>query len=62
MISFFKKRKAKECSWKGSGWASIHKTDCGHEFHDSSETGNPVTDWLTFCPYCGNRVTTDGDS
>lgn len=56
MLGFFKKREVKKCGWLGGWWSSIYKTSCGHEFHDSSETGNPVTDWVRFCPYCGKQV------
>lgn len=51
-------RGIQKCKWKGGIGAAIYKTSCGHEFHDSSETGNPVTDWLRYCPYCGKKVST----
>lgn len=32
------------------------ETSCGHNFYDASESGNPVTDWAKFCPYCGGQI------
>lgn len=42
------------CSWKSK--EGIYLTGCGEEFYDASESGNPVTDWLNYCPYCGRKV------
>jgi hypothetical protein len=51
----------KKCYWSGRGFSANYKTACGHEFHDNSETGNPVTDWLSYCPYCSKRVEVEAD-
>ena len=34
----------------------IYHTGCGKEFNDSTDTGQPITDWMTYCPYCGGKV------
>ncbi len=44
------------CEYSRQSLLDDYTTGCGNEFHDSSETGNPVTDWATFCPYCGNKI------
>lgn len=47
----------KTCKYKPiSGWDySTYKTECGKEFYDSTESG-VITDWMTYCPYCGGKV------
>lgn len=47
----------KTCKYKSlSGWEySTYKTECGKEFYDSTES-SVITDWMTYCPYCGGRV------
>ena len=54
-VKFIKnKLKSKQkCIWRGK---YSYATGCGKEFFDASETGDPVTDWLSFCPYCGGKV------
>lgn len=42
------------CDWKSDG--EIFKTNCGNSFFDATESGNPITDWITYCPYCGDKV------
>lgn len=45
------------CKYKSQGgWAyNIYDTGCGKEFYDSTEDA-VVTDWMTYCPYCGGKV------
>lgn len=43
------------CSWKSND-TGVYNTDCGEEFFDATESGNPVTDWVNFCPYCSRKV------
>lgn len=33
-----------------------YHTACGKKFNDSTDTGQPITDWMTYCPYCGGKV------
>ncbi len=47
------KNPARQCEWRGK---FSYATGCDKEFFDASESGNPVTDWLNYCPYCGGRV------
>jgi len=44
----------KKCHWRPR--AELYNTECGEKFFDSTESGNPVTDWLSYCPYCGKPV------
>jgi len=44
------------CKWDKNGDLDIYSTSCDHEFFDATESGNPPTDWLTYCPYCSGKV------
>jgi hypothetical protein len=46
---------ATDCVWRG---VTEYKTGCGNIFYDAAETGNPITDWATYCPYCGKTIRT----
>lgn len=35
---------------------SIFKTRCGHDFYNAADDGDHVTSWMTYCPYCGGKV------
>ena len=50
----YKHSPLKPCEWKSK--ECVYSTGCGEEFYDASESGNPVTDWLNYCPYCGRKV------
>lgn len=50
------KRPSKKCTYKRFHELDDWKTECGCDFHDATETGNPVTDWATYCPYCGGEI------
>lgn len=48
---------------KGCEWSSIndmldqeYKTSCGKVFYDATESGEHVTDWIKYCPYCSEEV------
>ncbi|WP_252108942.1 MULTISPECIES: hypothetical protein [unclassified Halomonas] len=43
----------KRCRYTETSPTEIYKTSCGHEFYNAADDGCPVTDWLSFCPYCG---------
>ena len=53
-----KKRKAvrSNCQWNKSGDLDDYSTQCGNQFYDATESGNPPTDWMTYCPYCSGEV------
>lgn len=48
----------KKCEWSAPKnlFDSEYKTQCGSIFHDATESGDPVTDWIKFCPYCSKSV------
>ena len=50
-----KQEKPAYCEWVKDD-SYILSTGCGEDFYDASESGNPVTDWLNYCPYCGRKV------
>lgn len=54
------KRKVKttQCNWLRFSAMEDYSTSCKNRFYDASESGNPVTDSLTYCPYCGGRIST----
>jgi hypothetical protein len=57
-ISMFQ-RAEKKCCW--SMGKDSYKTGCGEYFYDGGESDTEsleecVRNWLSFCPYCGNRV------
>ena len=45
----------KYCHWREQD-SGLLRTGCGEDFYDASESGNPATDWLNYCPYCGSKV------
>ncbi|CAH9016222.1 conserved hypothetical protein [Vibrio phage 193E37-1] len=49
-----KSTQTKYCKWGIKD--GVYTTNCGEDFYDASESGNPVTDWLNHCPYCGCKV------
>lgn len=51
-------KKNSSCKWvkKDDHLDQEYKTSCGSVFYDSTESGDPVTDWLTYCPYCSLKV------
>lgn len=44
------------CDWTKSTELDDYTTGCRNEFYDASESSNPVTDTLTYCPYCGDHI------
>lgn len=50
------KRPRKNCIYKKFNELDDWETECGCDFHDATETGNPITDWATYCPYCGGEI------
>lgn len=53
-----KHKNNKSCEWykDTDELSGEHKTQCGEVFNDATESGNPVTDWITYCPYCPGKV------
>jgi hypothetical protein len=47
-----------KCKWVkySDELSGEHVTQCGEIFNDATESGNPVTDWVKYCPYCGGKV------
>ncbi|UZV41323.1 TMhelix containing protein [Vibrio phage vB_VpaM_R16F] len=47
-----------KCTWNKDvdELSGKYKTQCGEVFNDATESGNPVTDWITYCPYCSGKV------
>ncbi len=61
IIQGTKKRKessSKYCEWGKAVELDDYTTECSNTFYDASESGNPITDSLTFCPYCGDKIKT----
>lgn len=54
-IEIVKEKNPSACKWKGEG---EYETACGNRFFDSTESGNPITDWAKYCPYCGRVIRT----
>lgn len=54
----YDKRHSSKCTWTKDAdeLSGEHKTQCGEVFNDATESGNPVTDWVTYCPYCSGKV------
>lgn len=50
------KRALDKCRYKRFSALDDYKTSCGNDFHDATETGDPVSDWAKFCPYCGREI------
>lgn len=46
------------CNWQRKPMLDdqSYSTQCGKEFFDATETGEPVTDWVDYCCYCGKKV------
>lgn len=44
------------CNWHRVSNIDDYRTACGHEFYDASESGDPITDVISFCPYCGCKI------
>ncbi len=50
------KKKLKPCTWKPFDSYSTYGTGCGNSFWNASEDGCQVTEWATYCPYCGGEI------
>ena len=50
-------KKNQECQWVNKDdYCSEYESGCGHGFANMQD-GDPVTDWATYCPFCGNKIT-----
>lgn len=47
-----------KCKWKKDKdeLSGEYTTHCGHVFNDATESGDSVTDWVKYCPYCAGEV------
>lgn len=43
-----------KCNWRYDG--DLFKTNCGKSFIYATEDQSSITDWITYCPYCGKKV------
>lgn len=50
------KRPSKSCKYKRVSVLDDWSTECGKVFHDATESGNPVSDWAKYCPFCGGEI------
>ncbi|AWB00234.1 hypothetical protein CU052_13425 [Vibrio harveyi] len=44
------------CKWFRASPMDDYSTQCGRSFYDASESGNPITDLLSYCPYCAGQI------
>lgn len=51
-----RKLKVRRCLWLRSSEMDDYTSGCRHSYYDASESGNPITDALTYCPYCGGVI------
>lgn len=50
-------RKNNNCKWSAiDDYNSGFDSACGKEFYCSDESGDCVTEWASYCPFCGKKI------
>ncbi len=58
--NIWEKDEERTCTWKAKGVSNtLYTQTCNlhtQDFYNSCDDGSPVTDWATYCPYCGGKI------